>query len=400
VSRDEVDVNCIVHCLKRTPDAAELSAPFGSAQWWQPEVLRDARTRDLLQAHVAHTQQLAEQQRRGKKSLIMFLLVATALAGTNIGFPCQRLNWGWRNVWTTCSINSFVPNAAQDGGLAQAPTHFRYSSDTLLAPVRALNSLGVYQPVAAGTVPNLLCANAPATGTGVTANLRNRCRRAIDAYGALVTLCASPLGVRGPNMLTTPDWAPSGGHAPHSNNVQGLTHNAQMCLLPAGQYTPSSIQMNSPSTTCPGLLGWFTVVYNACKFSQAPALNAATGAAPNIPNFFPIGGTVSIANVLNGAPVSPQNKAGYFCKAGVAAPDAWNDSTGSGSSNTFRTSRCRKALDQFGRTASRCASSTASLTGPAQAGGYSDVLRFLAVGAGGATVAPLGINSWAPACNA
>jgi len=333
--------------------------------------------------------------------LIMFLLVATALAGTHMGFPCQRLNWGWRNVWSTCSINSFVPGSTSDG-VALAPNHFRLSSDTALAPVRVLATTGIYTPTVS-SIPGLLCTNAAATGSGNTAGLRNRCRRAIDAYGALVASCRAPDGIaiRGPNMLATPDHAPATGHQPHVTNVQGLTHNAQMCLMPAGAYVPADL--NSPAKTCPGLLGWFTVVFSACRFTNAPGLAAGPLIPSGTPNYFPLGGQVNAVSVLangNGVinPVSPTNRAGYFCQAGGGAiPGGWNDSTNNGAANTFRTSRCRKALDQFGRTATRCANSAAPMTGPAQAGGYSDPLRFLAVGNANS---PLGINSWAPACNA
>jgi hypothetical protein len=336
----------------------------------------------------------------------MFLLVATALAGTYIGYPCQRLNWAWRNVWSTCSINSYVPHASQaTEGPVLAPNQFLRSSDTLLAPYRSLNSLGVFTPVgSASAIPQFLCTNAPATGTGATANLRNRCRRAIDAYGALVQQCGSTiLGPRaGPNQLATPDWAPNSGHQPHVSNVGGLTVNAQLCLLPAGARVPADL--NTPSTVCPGLLGWFTVVFSACKFTNAPGLATPSLQPGGTPNYFPLGSTAVSPVVLNNAPVSPTNGAGYFCQTGGTAagsPSKWNDSTGTGSSNTFRTSRCRKALDQFGRTAKRCDASTASLNGPSQAGGYSDPLRLLAVGttAGGGVV-PLGLNSFAPACNA
>jgi hypothetical protein len=338
--------------------------------------------------------------------LIMFLLVATALAAggtTNIGFPCQRLNWGWRNVWSTCSISSYIPNGATTDAVGAAPNAFLRSSAPSITATSAISTTtGVYTPTA-NTVPTQLCTAASNTGTGTSAGLRNRCRRALDAYGALVVQCAAPAGtaIRGPNTLATPDWAPSQGHAPHSANVQGLTWNAQMCIMPTGAYTPANL--NSPSNTCPGLLGWFTVVYSACKFTQAPGLSNAPSVATNLVNYFPIGSTtVGVAGVtsavLNGATVTgaPNGRAGYFCAAaapnGANAPSGWNDVGAN-----FRSSRCRKALDQFGRTAKRCDASAAPMTGPAQAGGYSDPLRLLAVGVSGG--APIGINSWAPACN-
>jgi hypothetical protein len=329
----------------------------------------------------------------------MFLFAATALAGTAIGFPCQRLNWGWRNVWTTCSINSFVPVNSGTEGANQVPTGFRFSSTA--QPSQSLSATtGAYTPIGSSAIPTYLCTSAPATGTGVTAGLRNRCRRAIDAYGGLVASCNNANAFRGPNQLNTPDWAPAAGHQPHMTNVQGLTHNAQMCLLPTGAYNP--VDLKTPSTTCPGLLGWFTVVYSACKFSYANGLANGPSVPGNLATYFPLGNvaqnTVAGLGFVN--PVSPANRAGYFCSTRTIAPagnagspDVWNDATGT----AFRTSRCRKALDQFGRTAQRCATSTSSLSGPSQAGGYSDPLRFLAVGTSGNS--PMGFNSFAPACN-
>jgi hypothetical protein len=348
----------------------------------------------------------------------MFVFVATALAGTLIGWPCQRLNWGWRNVWSTCSINSYAP---QTGGPyveppTQVPTGFRLTN-TIGLPSIVLTASGWYAPSAGAptaTLPSMLCANAMATGTGATANLRNRCRRAIDAYGALVRTCQLPpqtagnRGPSGPNSVS-PDYAPQLGHAPHVSNVQGLTQNAQFCTLPAGAHTPADL--NTPSNTCPGLLGWFTVVFNACGFSNAPGLAPALTSAPvSVPwtsNYFPIGGVATAAVIPTGA-VSPVLGAGYFCApiAGPMSATGGGPSTGPSSWNVygtyFRTSRCRKALDQFGRTAQRCHQSTAPASGPAQAGGWTDPLRLLAVGsvAAGTPTIPNGINSWAPACNA
>jgi len=135
----------------------------------------------------------------------MFVFVATALAGTIIGWPCQRLNWGWRNVWRTCSINSFVPITGTTTEVAaQIPTGFRQTTDTPSGPARLISAAGIFTPLtgAGGSpaiaAPTLLCISAPATGTGATANLRNRCRRAIDAYGALVKACAARMPSRAP----------------------------------------------------------------------------------------------------------------------------------------------------------------------------------------------------------
>jgi type II secretory pathway pseudopilin PulG len=334
----------------------------------------------------------------------MFVLVATALAGNLIGWPCQRLNWGWRNVWSTCSINSYAPHSANEPP-AQVPTGFRQTFDQNV-PSITLTAGGWFRPTAAtAAVPQLLCTSAAATGTGATANLRNRCRRAIDAYGALVKSCQLPpqtAGNRGaaPNTAVAPDFAPAAGHQPHVSNVAGLTVNAQFCTMPAGVRVPGDLA--TPSNTCPGLLGWFTVVFNACGFTNSPGLAPAAQATANAPAYtaahFPVG-SVAQNTVLGSAVVGPVNGAGYFCTnpstngpSGTTGPTAWNLA-----GSAFRTSRCRKALDQFGRTAQRCHQSTAIIGGPAQAGGYSDPLRFLAVGSAGA--APTGINVWAPACN-
>jgi hypothetical protein len=342
----------------------------------------------------------------------MFIFVATALAGTALGWPCQRLNWAWRNVWTTCSINSYTP-VNLDETATSIPTGFRTRASAFgpNTPTAALAPNGIFTPIGTGggvpekSVPNLLCQFGPNTGSGYTATLRNRCRRAIDSYGGLVKMCGAPQGLypnRGPvNGLAAPDWAPATGHQPHVTNVQGLTHNAQMCLLPTGQYTPSGL--NSPQTTCPGLLGWFTVVFNACGFSTAPGMSPANlpnagsiGGAPYVANYFPVGSTANAVALGFTGPVGVGVGAGFFC-AGTPIATTWNLAGA-----TFRTSRCRKALDQFGRTAARChASSNAIAAGPAQAGGYSDPLRLLAVGTAGAgsVVVPMGFNSWTPACN-
>jgi hypothetical protein len=334
----------------------------------------------------------------------MFVFVAAALAGNLIGWPCQRLNWGWRNVWSTCSINSYAPFSANEPP-AQIPTGFRQTLNVNVPSV-TLHQGGWYLPTATA-VPTLLCTNAAATGSGSTMNLRNRCRRAVDAYGALVKACQLPpltagnRGPSGPNSIS-PDYAPNAGHQPHVSNVAGLTVNAQFCTMPTGARTPNDLA--TPSTTCPGLLGWFTVVFNACGFANAPGMAPAFSTtpigAPWTANYFPVG-SYATPNVLLATTTGPLNGAGYFCTApngqgpsGTVGPSAWN-LVGS----SFRTSRCRKALDQFGRTAQRCHQSAATLSGPAQAGGYSDPLRFLAVGAASGVTVPNGINTWAPACN-
>jgi hypothetical protein len=328
----------------------------------------------------------------------MFLFVASALAGsTLIGWPCQRLNWGWRNVWSTCSINSYTPVASGtetfSTTIGSVPTGFRFNSATPNTPFVSLANGGWFAPTAANVnTPNFLCTSAANTGSGYTATLRNRCRRAIDAYGALVKTCIavpSPNNNRGPNTLL-PDWAPNGGHAPHVTNVQGLTINAQLCQLPAGQRLPAD--MATPQNTCPGLLGWFTVVFNACGFTNAPSL-VPTNVAAFGPQFYPIGA----ADTFSTATYAPAaNAMGVFCTTGAISATSWNVK-----GTAFTTTRCRKALDQFGRTASRCHMSAVGVPPIQQAGGWTDPLRLLAVGnvPAQSPTSPQGMNVWAPVCN-
>lgn len=294
---------------------------------------------------------------------------------------------------------------------------------------------GVYLPggpntgTPAANVPQYFCTNAPATGSGMTAGLRNRCRRAIDAYTALVKSC-SVQGVapqyRGPNQLSPllPDMAPAAGHVPHTTNVANLATAGALCALPPNTAAWTSPNIGNPATVCPGLLGWFTVVYNACGFTNAPGLGP-NGGSPlvtpaYVPKYFPTGaGNVGPGGTTLAAVYAPTAGAlGTFCvNPSVAngavppagAPWSWNVK-GSGPAGvlpagnvpwSFTTSRCRKAMDQFGRTASRCHFSTAASTGPAQAGGYSDPLRMLAFGSAAVTspTAPDGWNAWVPLCN-
>jgi len=201
------------------------------------------------------------------------------------------------------------------------------------------------------------------------------------------------------------------------SNVQGLTHNAQFCTNPVyGNALAAPSVLATPSNTCPGLLGWFTVVYNVCGFTNAPGLRdaaspnivTAVAAQPYVNTYVgPIGNTVT-ASVLPAGAITPGVRVGYFCTSAApnaaTTPDSWNNGAGPGLTGAggFKSSRCRKALDQFGRTATRCHTSTvAGAAGPAQAGGYSDPLRVLATGI--ATInspqTPMGLNIWAPACN-
>jgi hypothetical protein len=369
--------------------------------------------------------------------LIMFTTFLLASAATSTGFPCNRLNWGWRNAWSTCSIWSYWPVSTTQfpgtGGLENPttfPNQIRVISTaspsanpslSVLAP--AANSIVpdpnggfVFAPVGSSTIPSFLCNAAPNTGTGSTTNLRNRCRRALDAYSNLVTLCARPpltAGARGPNNFA-PDWAPAAGHQPHVDNVKGLTINYQFCLLPTGTVgAPSALA--TPSSQCPGLLGWFTVVFNACGFNSpnVPYLSSPTQPA-QVPNFFPqaytpSGGSSTPSQVsvstsfLQGG--STPNQAGIIC----GAPSQSANLAGSpGGTYAFKTSRCRKALDQFGRTASRCNAAWPGAANPQTpsapvyaAGGWADPLRILATGNSGYSGAntPSGWNLWVPVCN-
>jgi len=372
------------------------------------------------------------------------------------GWPCQRLNWAWRIVWTTCSINTFVPVSTPETP-ANIPWGYRtvgpqsglgYSFN----PTNSLPQLGVIQPATVqvniggpwvGTffesdstpTPSILCQNAPNTGSGVSATVRNRCRRAMDSYGGLVKQCSLPASLapmRGPNNLSPPDWQPDVTTVPHVANMQALTLNARFCVLPyqtvgalpnvmGGTGGPQA----GPAYNCPGLLGWFNVVLNACGFTNNPNLNwpnlntqplgwTGPGAASaNFPNIFPVQGS-AVGSGFSTIPQLVQPGSGATNVVGNqigSAPNVGFCGTAGAGFNingvTFRTGRCRKALDQFGRTAGRCnASPMGTGTGPAQAGGYSDPLRLWAIGhspfasAGNvAILAPDGADAWAPNCN-
>jgi hypothetical protein len=342
--------------------------------------------------------------------LIMLLFTTTALSAVVIGWPCQRLNWAWRNVWSTCSINAYVPwDTTGHVTTAQVPNHFLFTSsapnlvgasttDHMIVPS------GVFTPKSsAGAGPASLCTTAPATGTGFTAHLRNRCRRAIDAYGTLVKQCVTLNPAVAANTLTPREGhAPAALHVPHVDNVKGLTLNAFYCLKPTGYYATPQTMTNTPANTCPGLLGWFTVVFNACGFTNAPGLhpnqhpNGINSIGPYTAHYVTPNGLTP--NVLTGAaPATPA--VGWFCTTGIptavntGVPGSWNNK-----GTIFKTSRCRKALDQFGRTASRCHMSG---TPAGNVGGYEDPLRSLAVGqvAAGQPTGPSGLNVIAPNCN-
>jgi len=190
--------------------------------------------------------------------------------------------------------------------------------------------------------------------------LRNRCRRMLDVYGSLVRLCKLTPVVSGANPnAVNPDHAPGSHHVPHDSNVQGLAYGAQQCLTPGTSYP-------TPTNTCPGLMGWFTVVWNACMFTSAPGVGSAglSAGVPHIPVYFnqPSAGT---PNFQLGVP-------NYLCgtsNAQATGPGVWNTK-----GTAFRSSRCRRALDQFGRVGRLCS--------PPQNQGTGDNLRWLAINFG------------------
>lgn len=348
-------------------------------------------------------------------------LVAVALAGTNLGWPCSRMNWAWRNVWSTCSINSYLGGAIANAANDVIPAHFRSAplntgpGSAFSAPSTNLNAHGVSQPLATGdAVPNMLCqAMAVTRGVGTEVQhqlLRSRCRRAIDAYAGIVNVCRTPSlgGNRGPIAQGIyPDWAPATTQLPHSENVNNLLAHAQHCFA-----STNAALVRSPSTTCPGLLGWFTVVWNACGFkSRGPNLLAPAGTLPENrePFIAPLGETIApqiflVHTATTGlSPLGSEaaTPAFIFCSphtgaTGADAPYAWN-----ARGTAFRTTRCRKALDQFGRTAARCGGTQLPSTSYA-AGmtyhGMKDALRAMAVGSIAGNV-PMGLVNLAPFCN-
>jgi hypothetical protein len=358
---------------------------------------------------------------------IMLVFVASAYAG-NGAWPCQRMNWGWRNVWTTCSINSYAP------GTPDAALNIPHSFHTAYAPMTLVPSFspntqfltpgGSFAPVTGAPAPQFMCDRATATGISghMNANVRNRCRRALDAYGALVKSCSLAPNLGGNRPVGIPVIA----DAPHVSNVAGLTVNAQLCAMPTGLRSPTDL--STPTNTCPGLLGWFTVVFNACNFNQATALNPtnlpnAATVPRDLPAYFPpngVFGPATFGTASNIVPYVPYGGAGAggasavgtFCTP-YLTPNTGPQTGGVGfgwnqAGPNFRTSRCRKALDQFGRTANRCHQSTnppLGGMGPGVSGGTFDPLRLLAVGPSGILgtpnqpATPGGMNAWTPLCN-
>jgi hypothetical protein len=297
----------------------------------------------------------------------MFFFLPTALAAIVLGWPCQRLNWAWRNVWVTCSINAYVPLSS---GSPVSVAGFTSSTAPLtqFPGPSQLDAFGQFSPAGYGPA---LCQTAPNTGGTF---LRNRCRRMLDVYGNLVKLCGqTPAKTNAQPNTLTPDYAPQPGHQPHVVNVQQLGFMAQSCITPGAQFP-------TPSTTCPGLAGWFTVVWNACMFTNAPAVTAvqnygtAPAGATYVPNYLTTSSSSAAWSLASPSYLCGNTPEAPGSSLTTTAPNIWNSK-----GPAFRTSRCRKALDQFGRTAYRC-SPTLAPSGSATGG--SDPLRFLAQGLG------------------
>lgn len=324
---------------------------------------------------------------------MLAVLVAVAMGNRILGWPCSRMNWAWRNVWSTCSITSYAPTNVNTQDYL--PAHFRrLPLTTAMAPTSSIQNNGVVLPATGAALPAFQCSNFLATGSD---HLRNRCRRALDAYGEIVRQCRlSPADhpFRGPVVGSVfPDWAPVGVHEPHVTNVNRLAAHSQACWE---VQQPGAFR--SPATTCPGLLGWFTVVWNACRFAEY-APNANPHAPLATPNFAPLGAGFTHARLFSG-PIGGGNPSFFVCSpAPTGGPNAWMRSGPS-----FRTSRCRRAMDQFGRTALRCNVPQTGGVVPAPVLGVRDPLKIFAgypmnVPTAGAAMLPMGLNSLAPLCN-
>jgi len=312
---------------------------------------------------------------------MLFSLVATVLAVTPVipTWPCQRLNWAWRNVWVTCSVNAFTPVSATPVGSIPAFFQAVHTAPLSSSPGwPMLDGNGVFTPTGFG--PNL-CAFSPNTGANAA---RNRCRRMLDTYGQLLGLCqmGPAKSMAGPNQ-GSPDWGPQNGHVPHTSNIKMLTQVSQICLYGSGATFPI------PSNTCPGLAGWFNVVWNACQFSNAPGVTTTALAPGGIPSY------LTPAVQAGFGPNSPAYQLvtpGYLCGSVAAPGTAVSPSIWNIKGTTFRSSRCRKSLDAFGRAGIRCVAPPQVPVGVApnaQVVVPSDSLHFLA----------LNLASQSPFCN-
>jgi len=288
-------------------------------------------------------------------------------------WPCSRLNQAWRSVWVTCSISAYgAPISGGAAALGSIPLGYYAGPVAPFTPYLGLSQLdapsGTYVPGTGGAgdvnAPNL-CGNSPTTGGNFA---RNRCRRALDTYGNLVKLCQHETLLATFGAATTagngpPDFAPAAGHQPHAQNVMQLAIQAQYCLTGGVPLTPSG--------TCPGLNGWFTVVFNACNFKMAPGVPQSSplnAISPYTPNYF----NTAWGSLPSGASTTVQfTTPAFFCGTATTGPGEWNPS-----GPTFRGSKCRKALDIFGRTAYKC---TPGGSAPGTPGlGQNDWTKYLA----------------------
>jgi len=250
-------------------------------------------------------------------------------------WPCSRLNQAWRSVWVTCSISAWVPTSPSTAAVGSLAGGFYSGPAIPNAPIYGNNDgtqvdvNGQFTP--GGNGPSL-CTTSPNTGGNFA---RNRCRRSLDTYGNLLRLCQTPSKLPGVTSTgTQPDYQPLAYQQPHANNVASLGFFSNWCLTGTAPATPS--------TACPGLNGWFTVVFNACNFKTAPGLTTpvpANAISPNIPNYFTNWATNTVTFTTPA----------YFCGSSPVGPAEWNPSGPS-----FHSTKCRKALDIFGRSAARC----------------------------------------------
>jgi len=322
---------------------------------------------------------------------MLFHFVLSAQAAVLIGWPCQRLNWAWRNVWTTCGINTVIPvtqaaltlPATTPGGIFvnQAAPSSSAPLQTSVPNSQMSTVTGNFNP-ASGNAPWLCTTGGGGFGVVPTANTpiyggtmqRNRCRRMLDVYGNLVSLCATPKLVPRytPNLVNpgASDYAPSSAQTPHATNAAALAIMAQECITP-GPFMPSV------TTTCPGLMGWFTVFWNSC----AGGIGAAPGVAPTMPSaatqpsalFFP---DYLSPGTAGWTLTSPLNLCGAGNGvAGTVSATQWNVA-----GTAFHGTKCRRAIDQFVRTSTKCSATGSPYGGSDPLLGLAAQLRTIAPG--------------------
>lgn len=356
--------------------------------------------------------------------LLSLFLGASAGASYVIStYPCQRLGWAWRNVWVTCSIDARVPgDYIMPTGITphyvNAPNFnegFRsYGSSPYNAPTLDLNLLAADAPSQYAVTPFTLVTNSQkalqfckAVGGAPSIadtnlhmlGVRTACRRAIDLYGSLLELCRNPVRARIPLMPPGNAATPTNGQliigtknkwtfagvpsltvgvpnegwlTPHFANGQTLQYMQHECIAP-GQL--GFVANNN----CPGIIGWWTVVYQACNIANTNPFR--TAGVNSEGHYSPRAQAIVMDATKHGVSTTWDSLAvpGAFCRNAATTPDAFNP-TGP----TFRGSACRRALDQFARTAHRCQPNDGTLI-PTQ-----KALKNLGVFLG----------TWAPRCDA